>query len=144
MKTTKFLTLILLISILSLASCGKTEEKKPEPAPVVEEKKPEPTPVAEEKKPVSEPVAAANPDAEKKIKAYEDFVVKFCALADKTAGAGLADKVTLTAQFTKDSATLTTLQTDVNSIKATSNEAQKARITAAGTKASACLKKGAK
>ncbi|MDX1959053.1 MAG: hypothetical protein SFU98_10800 [Leptospiraceae bacterium] len=131
MNLKKILSLIVLAGILSLVACGKAEEKKPEPTPAPKEE------------PKEEPKAEVNPAVEKSIKAYEDFVTRFCALADKTAGASIMEKATLTAQFTKDAANLKALQADAEKVKSESNDAQKARIAAAGTKAAGCLKKGA-
>ena len=97
------LSIVLVLVSVSLAFCGKKEEPKPEVKEVKEEvKQPE--------------TAAPEGDLGAKIKAYEDFVTKFCALSEKMKGAALAEKATLSADFAKDSANLKTLQADLDAI----------------------------
>ena len=115
------LSIVLVLVSVSLAFCGKKEEPKPE--------------VKEVKEEVKQPEATGS-DLSGKIKAYEDFVTKFCALSEKMKGAALAEKATLTAEFAKDSANLKTLENDLNAAKASPDE--KAKIAAASKKAAGC------
>ena len=117
------LSIVLVLVSVSLAFCGKKEEPKEEVKEVKEEVKQPEAPVAEG-------------DLGSKIKAYEDFVTKFCALSEKMKGAALAEKATLSATFAKDSANLKTLQADLDAAKSSPDE--KAKIAAASKKAAGC------
>lgn len=117
----KLLTIPMFILILSLAIDCKKEEEPVEEEVTTEEA--EPT----EKK-------SANP----KIKEFEDFVAKFCSLTEKMKSASVTESVALAKDFATESATLTKLQTDINDIKAASDEDAKARIDKATKKAKAC------
>lgn len=117
-KTILSLTIILLS--LSISFCGKKEEPK------------------EEVKQETKQTEATGSDLSAKIKAYEDFVTKFCALSEKMKSASVAEKATMSAEFAKDSGNLKTLETDLDAAKASPDE--KARIAAASKKASECAK----
>jgi hypothetical protein len=117
------LSILLVLVSVSLTFCGKKEEPKVEVKEVKEEvKQAEPAPTGS--------------DLGAKIKAYEDFVTKFCALSEKMKGAALAEKATLSAGFAKDSANLKTLQADLDAAKSSADE--KAKIAAASKKAAGC------
>ena len=123
---TKKYTLSLLIAILALtiSFCGKKEEAKTEPAA---------TTATEE---TTTNTVAADAGLGDKVKAYEDFVTKFCALTEKMKGATTAEKVTLSAEFAKDSSNLKTLEADLDAAKA--SPAEKSKIAAASKKAATC------
>ncbi len=115
------LSILLVLVSVSLTFCGKKEEPKVE--------------VKEVKEEVKQPEATGS-DLGAKIKAYEDFVTKFCALSEKMKGAALAEKATMSASFAKDSANLKTLQSDLDAAKGTPDE--KVKIAAASKKAAGC------
>lgn len=108
------------ISILALTLnfCGKKEEPK-------EEMKKE------------EVKTVVDSGLGSKVKAYEDFVTKFCALTDKMKGASATEKVAMMKDFKEDSANLKTLQTDLDAAKDATPE-QTAKIKAATGKATTC------
>ncbi|HMV45469.1 MAG TPA: hypothetical protein PK079_06095 [Leptospiraceae bacterium] len=118
-KKILFSLTIIAISV-SVSFCGKKEEPKEEVKEVKEEAK----------------QADSSNDLSAKIKAYEDFVTKFCALSEKMKGASVAEKATMSADFAKDSGNLKTLEADLEAAKASPDE--KARIAAASKKASGC------
>jgi hypothetical protein len=115
------LSIVLILVSLSLAFCGKKEEPKPEPKPEVKEE-------VKTEAPASELGA--------KIKAYEDFVTKFCALSDKMKSASVTEKATLATEFQKDSGNLKTLQADLDAAKSSPDE--KIKIADASKKAAGC------
>ena len=93
---------------------------------------------AVEEQPAVEEAAKSGGSLDSKVKAYEDFVTKFCALSEKVKTASATEAVSLTKEFASDTATFATLTTDINSIKTSSSEAQKAKIDAANKKGAAC------
>jgi uncharacterized lipoprotein YehR (DUF1307 family) len=113
----KFNYILIAILAISLAFCGKKEEPKTE--------------MKEEAK------TTTDNGADSKIKAYEDFVTKYCALTDKMKTASATEKVTLAKDFKADSDNLKTLQTDLDSVKDMTAE-QTAKAKAASTKALGC------
>ena len=121
---TKKITISLLLAVaLTLSFCGKKEEPKTEPAATTTET-------------TTSTTTTADAGLAGQIKAYEDFVTKFCALTDKMKGASKVEKAALSAEFAKDSSNLKTLQTDLAAAKASDNE--KAQIAAASKKAADC------
>lgn len=116
------LTTLIFALALSVAFCGKKEEPKMD------------EPAAE----VKDTNAAAPSGLAGKVKEYEDFVAKFCALSEKMKDAPVTEKATLTAGFVKDSANLKTLQADLADAKASGDE--KGRIDAATARATECAK----
>jgi hypothetical protein len=114
------LTLITTI-LLFLNFCGPKEE-----AP------------KEEPKEVKTTTTTTDSGLDSKIKAYEDFVTKFCALTDKMKGASATEKITLATDFKNDTANLKTLQTDLEALKATASDEQKKKMEAAAKKATGC------
>jgi hypothetical protein len=114
----------ILLLVLSMAIyCGKKEE-------VVEEETVEET-------------APKGSTTSPKIKQYEDFVTKFCALTTKMKTASATEAVQLTKDFVTESATLKTLQTDLKDVEAAADEAGKKRIKAATAKGEECAKSAA-
>ena len=115
------LTLITTI-LLFLNFCGPKEEAPKEEAKEVKTTTPTTT----------------DSGLDSKIKAYEDFVTKFCALTDKMKGASATEKVALAKDFKDDTANLKTLQTDLETLKTSASEEQKKKIEAAAKKATGC------
>ncbi|NCN10157.1 MAG: hypothetical protein GW938_09970 [Leptospira sp.] len=82
--------------------------------------------------------ASAGSGSNSKVKAYEDFITKFCALTEKMKTASPADSVALAKDFASDSATFKTMTADMEDIKAASDADQKAKVDAATKKGTAC------
>lgn len=129
----KKISISLLSVLFFVIACG--EEKKPEPATATATA----TATAEAPKETPKP---AN-DFSQKIKEYEGFVTKFCALSEKMKGAGAMEKVTLAADFAKEVSTFNALTTDISSIKASAADDQKKQIESATAKGAACAKAAA-
>jgi hypothetical protein len=120
-KLSTSLALVLVLA-LSVANCAKEEEKAEEIA-------------------TEEATTGGNSSAG--IKAYEDFVTKFCALTAKMKTASATESVQLAKDFANDAATLKTMTADIEKIKSSSDDAQKARIDAANKKGSDCASSAA-
>lgn len=120
-KLSTSLALILVLAI-SVVNCAKEEEKSEEIA-------------------TEEATSGGNSTAG--IKAYEDFVTKFCALTAKMKTASATESVQLAKDFANDAATLKTMTADIETIKSSSDEAQKTRINAATKKGSDCASSAA-
>ncbi|MCG9876175.1 MAG: hypothetical protein MH321_15465 [Leptospiraceae bacterium] len=82
--------------------------------------------------------AGSGSGSNSKVKAYEDFVTKFCALTEKMKTASATESVALAKDFASDSATFKTMTADMNDLKAASSDDQKAKIDAANKKGAAC------
>ncbi|WCL49090.1 hypothetical protein [Leptospira sp. GIMC2001] len=74
-----------------------------------------------------------------KIKAYEDFVTKLCALTDKMKTASATESIQLAKDFANQSSTLKTMTSDLDKLKAETSDAQKSKIDAATKKGTACV-----
>lgn len=116
------ISIVLILVSISLAFCGKKEE---EPKPEVKDE------VKTEVK-----TESSSSDLGAKIKAYEDFVTKFCALSEKMKGASVKEKATLANDFKKSSETAKTLEADLDAAKASPE--QQTIIANATKKAAGC------
>ncbi len=115
----KFNYILIATLAISLAFCGKKEEAKTE--------------MKEEAK----TTATVENGGDSKIKAYEDFVTKYCALTDKMKTASAVEKVALAKDFKADADNLKTLKADADSVKEMT-PAQTAKLQAATSKAAGC------
>jgi hypothetical protein len=114
----KIYSILLILSIVALGYC-KSEE-----APAEEETATE--------------TGSGSDGSSSKVKAYEDFVTKFCALSEKLKTASATESIALTKEFTQSTATYKTMSADMSDLRAASSEAQRARIDAATKKGSDC------